>query len=77
MIYLTFNNITFDNKESCNDYIKVYDGVNSSNPLIETVCGSTNPGVISSAGHNLFIHFHTDGSGRSNGAQFTWIMGKL
>ena len=59
IITLTFSAFSL---ESCCDYVRVYDGSNSSSRLIGTYNGSTIPATITSTGSSLFITFTSDNS---------------
>lgn len=55
--------------ESCCDYLAIYNGNNTSAPLIGTYYGTTSPGTVTgtSAGGCLTFVFHSDGSVVSSG----------
>lgn len=53
--------------EDGKDFIKVYDGADTTAPLIGNYTGSTIPPVTSATSGKMFIRFITDGSGTSNG----------
>lgn len=46
------------------DWLKIYNGLNTSAPLLGTWCGSNSPGTIiaNNGGKGLTFHFHSDGS---------------
>lgn len=57
--------LEFDLEESTNciyDYLKIYNGLNTSAPLIGTYCGTTSPGTIvaSNSAGALTFKFHAD-----------------
>ncbi|MBI5539813.1 MAG: CUB domain-containing protein [Bacteroidia bacterium] len=61
---VTFNFIEFDleYEKSCDDFLKIYDGPNTSSPLIGSYCGRNNPGYVNSTnpdGAITFV-FHSD-----------------
>ena len=49
------------------DYVYIYDGNNTSAPLLATVNGTTNPGTITSSGTCITIRITTDGSVQHDG----------
>nr|XP_006826106.1 PREDICTED: cubilin-like [Saccoglossus kowalevskii] len=59
--------------ESSYDYLYVYDGLSTYDPLIGSFTGSTLPLPISSAGSDLLLHFHSDGSSVNTGFYATYI----
>lgn len=56
--------VTFSsfNIESSWDYLYIYDGPNTSSPLIGTYTGTTSPGTVTSTGGCLTFRFYSDGS---------------
>lgn len=59
--------IFFDVEQSfnCNyDYLKIYNGIDNTAPLIGTYCGTNSPGLIAAANTDgaLTFHFKSDGS---------------
>lgn len=59
--YITLNFTSFD-LENGNDYVRVYDGAATSDPLLGVYTGSTLPGEITSSGGSMLIHFMSNGS---------------
>lgn len=53
--------------ESKFDFVKVYDGGSSSDPLIGRYEGTSMPGVITSSSNQLYITFRSDGSSTRSG----------
>ena len=49
------------------DYLRIYDGPNTSAPLVGQYCGSNSPGVVTSTSGSLHFVFHSDGSVESRG----------
>ena len=47
--------------------VKVYDGTNSSSPLLGIFCGSMVPGDVISGSSSLFVTFDSDRSVTGNG----------
>lgn len=47
---------------SLSRFTQIYDGADSSAPLIGEYCGSSNPGIIVSSGNSLYMKFTSDGS---------------
>ena len=62
-------NFNFFDTELNNDTVTIYDGPNSSAPILQTLSGNINPppGVISSSGSSMFITFKSNGSVNRNG----------
>ena len=54
---------------SSSDKLYIYDGWNTSAPLIGTYYGSNNPGVITSTGDAITFRFYSSSSGNSSGWQ--------
>lgn len=60
-----FLDFALEPQANCNyDYLKIYNGVNNSAPLIGTYCGNNGPGTVTSdnADHALTFVFHSDNS---------------
>ncbi len=59
---------------SCNyDALFIYDGPNTSSPLIGTYCNTTgNPGTITSSGNAITIVFNSDGGLEESGFEILW-----
>ncbi|KAI0236767.1 Cubilin [Lamellibrachia satsuma] len=56
------------NNTTCNhDMVKVYDGANSSSPLLGIFCGSMVPGDVISGSSSLFVTFESDRSVTGSG----------
>ena len=67
---ITLNFISF-NTESCCDHLYIYNGPNTSAPLIGIYSGTTIPGTII-AGSSVYLTWFTDGSVTSSGFQIDW-----
>ncbi len=69
-VALTF---TAFNTEVNKDGVIVYDGINSTAPVLARFSGTTIPDFVVSTGKSLFVEFLTDASGRGEGwtAEFT------
>lgn len=62
-IIITFVEFSVEPNSSCNyDWLKIYNGISASAPLIGTYCGTTSPGTIeaSNAEGALTFVFHSD-----------------
>lgn len=60
--------ITFYEFETeANDVVTIYDGPTTSDPVLGTFSGTTNPGTIESTGNQVLITFSSDGSGTGPG----------
>lgn len=64
-LQVSFSAFDVEYHSSCNyDWLKIYDGINTSAPLIGNYCGTTNPGLVT-ANNNfgaLTFQFKSDGS---------------
>ncbi|KAI0233877.1 Cubilin [Lamellibrachia satsuma] len=49
------------------DSINIYDGHDTSAPLLQTFCGHNVPGDVASSGNTIFVRFKTDHSGTYGG----------
>lgn len=68
-VTITFN--SFD-LETNWDYMFIYDGTTTDDPLIGTYTGTSNPGTISSTGDALLIEFRSDCATTSPGWEIIW-----
>nr|XP_054752684.1 extracellular serine proteinase-like [Lytechinus pictus] len=63
VISLTFNNFELESSSTCSyDSVFIYDGADSSAPLIGEYCGSNSPGTVTSSGSSLYMKFTSDSS---------------
>ena len=73
--YISFDFTTFDVEHEVNcayDYLSIYDGENTSAPLIGKYCGTVSPGSVSGENNNagaITFKFHSDGYSGGHG----WI----
>ncbi len=65
-------NFTEFNTESVNDVVKIYNGSSTSSPLIATLSGNTNPGMIIANSGQMLITFTTNSSITKSGWKATW-----
>jgi len=68
-ITLSFNSFGLEN---CCDYFRVYDGPNSSSPLLLNVNGSSLPQDVTASSGEMFVTFTSDGSVTSSGWDAEW-----
>ncbi|CAG5078250.1 N-acetylmuramoyl-L-alanine amidase [Parvicella tangerina] len=68
-VTITFN--SFDIEANW-DYMFVYDGSTTDDPLLGAFTGNTNPGTISSTGGALLIEFRSDCATTSPGWEIVW-----
>ncbi|MCB9189736.1 MAG: PKD domain-containing protein [Flavobacteriales bacterium] len=68
-VTITFN--SFDIEANW-DYMFIYDGTTTDDPLLGTFTGTTNPGTISSTGGALLIEFRSDCATTSSGWEIVW-----
>lgn len=62
--------------ENCNDSLTIYDGINSSAPLLLRACGQTAPSWIRSTSPVVFVVFHSDEKINGAGFAFKYTIGK-
>lgn len=75
---VTLNFVSFDIEAgqgtSCNfDFINVYDGANTSTPLLGTYCNNNVPTSISSTASSITIEFSSDGGVENAGFEVDWL----
>lgn len=68
-VTITFN--SFDIEANW-DYMFIYDGATTSDPLLGTYTGTTNPGTITSTGDALLIEFRSDCATTNPGWEIVW-----
>ncbi|XP_061714224.1 cubilin-like [Cydia pomonella] len=72
-IQLHFYELDIEKHSNCSfDYIAIYDGEQSTDPLLAKYCNSTLPAPIHSVGSDILIHFHSDAYGSGNGFQISY-----
>ncbi|KAJ8725267.1 hypothetical protein PYW07_016225 [Mythimna separata] len=54
------------------DYLAIYDGEHTTDPLINRFCNSTQPAPVQSASSDMLIHFHSDAYGSGHGFQIAY-----
>ena len=70
MLRFVFSSFSLEANATCNyDYLKIYDGPNTSSALIGTYCGTTSPGTVtaSNGSGSLTFVFHSDINTNSTG----------
>ena len=55
------------NTESGYDYVRVYDGSDTTTPLLHTFSGTSRPSDVFSSGNTVFVSFSSDGSRTRDG----------
>ncbi|CAG9792216.1 unnamed protein product [Diatraea saccharalis] len=71
-ILLHFFALDIESHSNCSfDYLAIYDGEDTSNPLVK-YCNSTQPAPLQSSSSEMIIHFHSDAYGSGNGFQITY-----
>ncbi len=55
-------NFTAFSTESCCDSLRIFDGPNTSSPLIGAYSGATSPGLVTASGTSITFRFRSDGS---------------
>lgn len=72
-ISLYFYTFDIEAHPNCSfDYLAIYDGEHTTDPLLNKYCNSTQPSPVQSASSDLVIHFHSDGDGTGKGFQITY-----
>ncbi|XP_050561143.1 cubilin-like [Spodoptera frugiperda] len=72
-ISLHFFALDIESHSNCSfDYLALYDGEHTSDPLINKYCNSTQPAPVQSAGSEMLIHFHSDAYGAGRGFQIVY-----
>lgn len=63
------------NTEANYDFVRIYDGANTSSPLLGTFSGNINPGTFTSSGNALTIRFTSDNATLAPGWEINWYCG--
>lgn len=72
-IQLHFYELDIEAHNNCSfDYLALYDGRRTTDPLINKYCNSTHPAPIQSSGSIMLVHFHSDAIGSGNGFQISY-----
>lgn len=72
-IQLHFFALDIEKHSNCSfDFVAIYDGEHTTDPLVNKYCNSTQPPPVQSAGSDLLIHFHSDAYGSGNGFQIAF-----
>ena len=59
ILELTFEKMSITGCSGCScGYVKVFDGITSSDPLIGTFCDKNSPSLVSSKGTDMFIEYY-------------------
>ena len=67
-VQLHFVSFDVEDESDCDyDSVRIYDGQDTSAPLMRNICGDTLPGDVTSSGNTMFVRFKTDVSGNRNG----------
>ncbi len=71
--FLSFDIEAGSGTECDYDYIEIFDGPDASAESLGRFCNTTgNPGIITSSGNSLTIHFHSDGATVNDGFEAVW-----
>ena len=78
VVTFTFEDFDVEPHSNCSyDYVALYDGANSSAPLIIQHCGQTvpEPNTFTSTGNQMYVRMKADGSVPAKGfkANYTWV----
>ncbi|XP_074596985.1 cubilin-like, partial [Brevipalpus obovatus] len=72
-LQLSFAMMALENHDSCAyDFVKIYDGPSLEDPLLAVYCNYSSPPPISSSGHSIVIHFHSDAGVIMRGFSLTY-----
>ncbi|XP_039746472.1 cubilin [Pararge aegeria] len=72
-IQLHFFQLDLEEHANCSfDYLAIYDGEHTTDPLINKYCNTTQPAPVQSASSELLIHFHSDALGSGKGFQIAF-----
>ncbi|CAM9531973.1 unnamed protein product [Lampetra fluviatilis] len=72
-VHITFLEMDIEDSTVCTyDKLSVYNGLDSSAPLLGTFCGLTPPGPLRSTGSSISLFFHTDSSVAGRGFLVDW-----
>ncbi|KAM3968031.1 cubilin [Aphomia sociella] len=72
-IQLHFFEFDIESHANCSyDYLAIYDGEHTTDPLLNKYCNSTQPAPIQSASSELLIHFHSDAYSSGKGFQIAF-----
>ncbi|XP_041982769.1 cubilin-like [Aricia agestis] len=72
-IQLHFYQLDIEIHQNCSfDYVAVYDGAQTIDPLVGKYCNSTQPAPLESSGSELLVYFHSDESGVGKGFQISY-----
>ncbi|XP_053323004.1 cubilin [Spea bombifrons] len=74
LVTLTFNDLKLQDTQNCdNDYVAVYNGLQSQSPLIAKLCSDKTPDTeVRSSGNTMKVIFVTDGSVSNGGFLATY-----
>ena len=68
IVQLHFHSFDIETCSDCGcDSVRIYDGFDTSAPLLRNLCGSSLPGPVTSSGNVMFVYFTTDGSATRDG----------
>ena len=70
MVQLHFTSF---NTESGYDIVRVYDGNDTTAPLLHTFSGTSRPSDVFSSGNTIFVSFVTDGSSTKDGFHIIFV----
>ncbi|XP_045763527.1 cubilin homolog [Maniola jurtina] len=72
-IQLHFFELDIEKHANCSfDYLAIYDGEHTTDPLLNKYCNTTQPAPIQSASSEVLIHFHSDAFGSGKGFQIAF-----
>ena len=68
---ITFESFDIEPNAQCQyDYLAIYDGNSTSDPLLLLACGASIPPIVQSSGHIVLVQFHSDSV---NAHYVSWI----
>ncbi|XP_053576764.1 embryonic protein UVS.2-like [Bombina bombina] len=76
-ITISFSDFSLESSGYCRyDYVKIYDGDNTSSSLLRTYCGPVNNPSVMSTGNAMLVIFHSDQSTESRGFKASYTFGQ-
>ncbi|XP_054719322.1 cubilin-like [Uloborus diversus] len=72
-IQFHFATLSLQTHENCSlDYLKIFDGLLTTDPLLGTFCSTTTPPPLLTSGHSATLYFNSDSTIQSTGFHITY-----